>query len=202
VTRRRALAVLAALACTAIAACGVQNDHGPRELATSDVPFDLLAPATSVAESPTESGVDTTIWFVDNAGLLSRARRSIDPPVTVDAALQSLLAGVTEAEANNGLRSNITSDTELLEVAGPDDGLVTVDLSSDFLNVERELQRLALAQIVFTATSLPNVDRVLFRFDGEPAEVPGAGDELTSEPLTRDDFVTFNPNVTTTILNP
>jgi predicted small lipoprotein YifL len=202
VTRRRALALLVALACTAIAACGVQNDHGPRELAPSDVPFDLLAPATSVAESPPESGVDTTIWFVDNAGLLSRARRSLDPPVTVDAALESLLEGVTEAEANNGLRSNITSDTELLDVAGPDDGLVTVDLSSDFLNVERELQRLALAQIVFTATSLPNVDRVLFRFDGEPAEVPGAGDELTSEPLTRDDFVTFNPNVPTTTPNP
>jgi spore germination protein GerM len=202
VSRRRAIALLVALTCTLVAACGVQNDHGPRELAASDVPFDLLAPATSVAESQPESGVETTIWFVDNDGKLSRARRTISPPVTVDAALLSLLQGVTEAEANNGLRSNITSDTEVLDVAGPDDGLVTVDLSSDFLTVARELQRLALAQIVFTATSLPNVDRVLFRFDGEEAEVPGRGDELTSEPLTRDDFSQFDPNVTTTTIEP
>jgi spore germination protein GerM len=202
VTGRRALAILTALSCTLVAACGVQDDRGPRELAAEDVPFDLLAPATSVAASPEGTGVDTTVWFVDNDGQLSRARRSIEPPVTIDVILESLLDGVTEAEANNGLVSNITSDTELRDVTGPDDGLVTVDLSSDFLNVSRELQRLALAQIVFTATGLANVDRVLFQFDGESAEVPGAGDELTSDPLTRDDFSQFDPNVTTTTIEP
>jgi spore germination protein GerM len=203
VTRRSALVVtLVAVTALVLAACGVQDDRSPRELAAEDVPFDLLAPSTSVAASLPQSGVDTTIWFVDNDGQLSLARRSLPPPVEVGAVLEALLEGVTEAEANNGLRSNITSDTELRDVTGPDDGLVTVDLSSNFLTVSREQQRLALAQIVFTATSLPNVDRVLFRFDGEQAEVPGAGDELTSEPLTRDDFSVFDPNVTTTTLEP
>lgn len=198
-TRLRALAFL--LAATA-AACGVQDDGSPRELQAEDVPFDLLAPATSVAAAPNQSGVDSTIWFVDNDGQLARARRALEPPVSADDVLGSLLDGVTDAEANNGLRSNITSDTELLGVTGPDDGLVTVDLSGEFLNVSRESQRIALAQVVFTVTGLPNVDRVLFRFDGELAEVPGAGDELTTEPLTRTDFAQFDPTAPTTTIVP
>jgi hypothetical protein len=198
VTRRTALL----LALVVLAACGIQDDGSPRELQAQDVPFDLLAPATSVAEAPAASGIDGTIWFVDNAGMLARARRSLEPPVTVEEVLGALLEGVTDAEANNGLRSNITSGTELLDVTGPEDGLVTVDLSGDFLTVSRELQRLALAQVVFTTTGLPNVDRVLFRFDGELAEVPGAGEELTSEPLTRADFVQFDPLAPTTTIVP
>lgn len=184
------------------AACGVQADESPRALPANEVPFDLLAPATTTPVDQSASGVGSTVWFVDNAGLLSRARRTLPPPVSVEDVLNSLLAGVTDPEADNGLRTNIPSDTRVIDVTGPDSGLVTVDLSSDFLNVSRELQRLALAQVVFTATSLPNVDRVLFEFDGEPTEVPGAGDELTSRPLTRADFAQFDPTATTTTIRP
>lgn len=199
---RRTRLLSALLVGSMTAACGVQDDRSPRDLRAQDVPFDLLAPATSVAESPAESGVDSTVWFVDNAGLLARARRALEPPVTVDEIIGALLDGVTDAEARNGLRTNIAPGTELLEVTGPDGGLVTVDLSGDFLNVSRELQRLALAQVVFTSTGLPNVDRVLFQFDGEPAEVPGAGDQLTAEPLTRADFVQFDPTAPSTTIVP
>lgn len=196
----RLAAIVMALA--AMAACGVQDDSQPRALPAEDVPFDLLAPAETVPEADEGEGVTSTVWFVDNEGQLARARRSLDPPVTVEAILQALLDGVTDPEADNGLRSNISSGTELLSVRGPDDGLVTVNLSGEFLTVSRELQRLALAQVVFTATGLPNVDRVLFQFDGEPAEVPGAGEELTSAPLRRSDFTQFDPTVTSTTVTP
>jgi spore germination protein GerM len=199
VTRTRLLALVVVVT---VAGCGVQDDGSPRQLRAEDVPFDLLAPASSTTSTPETSGIDSTIWFVDNDGMLSRARRTIDPPIDVEEVLDALLDGVTEAEANNGLRSNIPPGTELRGVTGPDDGLVTVDLSSDFLNVSRELQRLALAQVVFTTTGLPNVDRVLFQFDGERAEVPGAGDELTSEPLTRAAFAQFDPTAPTTTIQP
>jgi spore germination protein GerM len=194
--------LIGALAVVLLAvACGVQDDPSPRALRSEDVPFDLLAPATSTPESET-GGVSATVWFVDNNGLLARSRRSLDPPVTVEAILRALLQGVTDAEANNGLRSNIVSGTELRRVSGPVDGRVPVDLSAEFLTVSRQLQRLALAQVVFTVTGLPNVDRVLFQFDGEPAEVPGAGDELTAAPLTRADFGQFDPTATTTTIRP
>lgn len=194
--RRLLSALLVLLVCTS---CGVQDDANPRALAPEDVPFDLLAPATSVADPETGEGPSRAVWFVDNEGLLSRGDRPLEPPVTVEAILTALLEGVSDAEAANGLRSNITSGTRLLGVEGPVNGLVTVDLSGEILTVSRELQRLAIAQVVFTATGLPNVDRVLFEFDGVgPAEVPGAGDELTSAPLTRSDFAQFDPSATTT----
>lgn len=198
--RARLVLILAMLA--TVVACGVQSDGAPRPLATQDVPFDLLAPATSVAETQTGEGIGRAVWFVDNNGLLARGQRPLDTPVTVEAILAALLQGVTDAEANNGLRSNIPAGTTLLGVRGPADGLVTVNFSGEFLTVSRELQRLALAQVVFTSTGLPNVDRVLFEFDGEPAEVPGRGDAVTSAPLTRADFAQFDPTATTTTIQP
>ena len=185
-----------------VVACGVQNDNQPRPLTAQDVPFDLLAPATSVTETQSGEGIGRAVWFVDNDGLLARGQRPLETPVTVQAILSALLQGVTDAEANNGLRSNIPSGTKLLRVQGPADGLVTVNFSGEFLTVSRELQRLALAQVVFTATGLPNVDRVLFEFDGKPAEVPGRGDAVTSAPLTRADFAQFDPTATTTTVEP
>lgn len=201
---RRATPLVASLCALLLAAgCGVQDDDNPRALAPGDVPFDLLDPGTSVANAQPGDGPSRAVWFVDNAGLLARGERPLEAPVTVEDIVTALLEGVSDAERANGLRSNITSGTRLLGVDGPTDGLVTIDLSGEILNVSRELQRLAIAQVVFTATGLPNVDRVLFKFDGTgPVEVPGAGDELTSAPLTRRDFVQFDPTATTTTIVP
>ncbi|HYD10790.1 MAG TPA: GerMN domain-containing protein, partial [Acidimicrobiales bacterium] len=200
---RRAAALLVAVVAV-LGACGVQEDRVPRPLAEDEVPFGLLAPDTSVVEPAPGSGVgvQSTIWFVDNDGLLARSRRTIQEPVDVADVVRALLEPVTEAEAAAGLRSNIPQGTQLLGIDGPTDGLVTLDLSDQFLTVTGSLQRLALAQMVFTVTGLANVDRVLFEFDGQAAEVPGAGDELTSEPLTRADFSQFDPLVTTTTVTP
>jgi hypothetical protein len=197
VRRVAAVALLLAL----IAGCGVRADDRPQQLDAKDVPFDLLAPATNVPEANGE-GVGRAVWFVDNNGLLARGERPIKGTVTVEAILKALLNGVTDAEANNGLRSNITAGTKLRGIRGPSQGLVTVDLSGEILTVSREQQRLALAQVVFTVTGLPNVDRVLFEIDGKPTKVPGRGDELTDQPLTRADFAQFDPTATTTTIRP
>ena len=203
--RRRSAAVVAVTALAAVlAACGVQEDRVPRPMAEEEVPFALLAPATSIAEpSPGDGdGVRSTIWFVDNDGLLARSRRMIEEPVNVADVVRALLEPVTEAEAAAGLRSNIPPGTELLGIDGPTEGLVTLDLSDEFLTITGQLQRLAVAQVVFTVTGLANVDRVLFEFDGRPAELPGRGDELTDRPLSRSDFSQFDPLAPTTTIAP
>ena len=105
-------------------------------------------------------------------------------PATVARAIQALLRGPTGDEAGD-LSTAITSDTKLLHVDGPVDGLVTIDLSSELLDITGRQQILALAQVVFTVTSLPNVDRVLFEIDGERREVPNGDGTLTSSPLGR-----------------
>jgi len=199
--RFRRLLVVVAVA-TLVGACGVQSDDHPRAVANEDVPFDLLASGTTSVPTQDDQGVGRTVWFVDNSGFLARGQRQLQMPVTPSVILSALLQGVTDAEANNGLRSNIPSGTKLLGVDGPNDDLVTVNLSGEILTVSREQQRLALAQVVYTVTGLPKVDRVLFEFDGKPTQVPGRGDELTADPLTRDDFVQFDASATTTTVRP
>ena len=113
-TRPLLVLVMATVIAVLLGACGVQSDSSPRKIAAEDVPFDLLAPATSVGPSAGDEGVGRTVWFVDNNGLLARGERALPTPITPDSVLTALLQGVTDAEANNGLRSNIASGTKLL----------------------------------------------------------------------------------------
>lgn len=193
----RLLVVVAALA--VVAGCAIRTDAGPRAIDRGVVPFDLLAtsttgePASSTPAGPLE--VPTSIFLVDSdTELLTEVGRLVPPPLSVRAGLQELLTGPTEAELAQGLNSAIARSTMLLGVTGPSDGVVTVDLSDDLRNIAGQGQRLALAQVVFTATTTPEVSGVLFAFEGEPSEVPNGQGVSTTEPLDRSDFATFDPS--------
>src|SRR5581483_9669645 len=100
--RRIALGTLAMTAATALAACGVPIDRAPRALAPGDVPPALSAGTTT---STTEAGNRTPgaialvqVYFVSADRLVGRGR-VIPSPATVAAAVGSLLAGPTAAEA-------------------------------------------------------------------------------------------------------
>ena len=183
---RRALAVLVAVGAV-VAACGVPTDDEPRAIETRNVPFALLAPtaeATTTTQPSTTATERATIYLADADGKLRAVRRSVASPATPARVLQALLAGPSDDEADS-YSTAITSDTELLSVDGPDNGLVIVDLSRQLLDITGRSQILALAQVVFTVTALPSVDRVLFKFEGEPAEVQNGNGTLTSSPLGR-----------------
>lgn len=181
-------AVVVAVAILVAAACGVPSDSEPRAIETKNVPFGLLSP-TAEATTTTQPSASTatarvTVYLADADGKLRPVRRQVTAPATVGRAITALLGGPTEEEADQ-LSTAITSDTELLDIQGPEDGLVVLDLSRDVLSITGRQQILALAQVVWTATALPSVDRVLFEFDGEPAEVPNGNGTLTSSPLGR-----------------
>lgn len=181
------LVVLAAVL-LGLAACGVPGDSTPRAIEAENVPFDLLAP-TAEATTTTQPSAFTqtagvTIYLADADGRLQPARRQVSAPASVRKSIEALLGGPTEEEADR-LSTAITSETKLLDVQGPDDGLVILDLSRQLLDITGRQQILALAQVVWTATSLPSVDRVLFKFEGEQAEVQNGDGTLTSSPLSR-----------------
>jgi hypothetical protein len=193
---RRAPAGLVAVLLVAVAACGVQQDDEPRALDAENVPFSLLAPTTT---GPPETvvgdgeGTSRVVIYLSGAdGLLWPTPRQVRGDATVAKAIEVLLVGATEEEADAQLSSFITSDTRLLGVEGPVDGVITVDLSRELLTITGRRQIQALAQVVFTATSLPSVDRVLFKFDGEQREVPNGDGELTASPLGRRHFRSFD----------
>ncbi len=192
------------LVAVSIGACGVRLDEGPRDVAIESVPFNLLEPSTTTTPSepePLSPFQATTVYLTDNDGFLVEVERQLPGEPTVESALLSLLSQPTDAEADSGLGTAISSSTVLRgPVSGPEQGLVTIDLSAEVSNVSPESVRLALAQIVFTATSVPGVDKVLFQVDGEARQVPNAAGESTAEPLTQADYREFvrPPSTTTT----
>ncbi|MDP8953858.1 MAG: GerMN domain-containing protein [Actinomycetota bacterium] len=138
--------------------------------------------------------VPTSIFLIDsNTEMLTEVLRPVPPPPSVRAGLLELLLGPTEEELARGLNSAITRSTTLLGVDGPRDGVVTVDLSDDLRSIGGQGQRLALAQVVFTATAAPEVSAVRFAFEGQPSAVPDGQGASTTEPLDRTDFATFDP---------
>lgn len=183
---KRVLALVAAT--VLLAACGVPGDDSPRPLDGDAVPFDLLAPTAETTTTSTPSvfadTVRVAVYLADPEGKLQAVRRPVTTPATVAKVVESLLAGPTEEESSH-LSTAITSGTELLGVDGPSDGLVTINLSRDVLDITGRQQILALAQVVWTVTALPSVDRVLFEFEGEPTEVQNGNGTLTSSPLSR-----------------
>lgn len=188
--RRAALAVVVAVAALAGVGCGVPGSSSPEVIQERDVPFQLLAPTASVTSTTQPGSVATaraTIYLIDADGRLVSAEREVKYPATVARAVEALLQGPTEDETGR-LSTSITSGTHLLDLDGPTDGLVTVDLSEELLDITGRQQILALAQVVYTVTALPNVERVLFRIDGERREVPNGDGKLTSSPLGRGSY--------------
>ena len=186
-TRVRILLVVALVGIT-LGACGVPDDHTPHEITAENVPFHLLAPTAGATSTTLPSGlantVRVTIYLVNGDGRLTAAHRDIQAPTSANKAIAALLRGPTADEADR-LSTSITSDTKLLDVRGPIDGLATINLSRQMLDITGRQQILALAQVVYTATSLPSVDRVLFKFDGSSREVPNGDGKLTGSPLGR-----------------
>jgi spore germination protein GerM len=182
---RRLLAVVLVVAAVLAVACGVPKDSHPREIEAQQVPFDLLAPTTSTTAAKTSGPTrEVTIYFADATSRLVAVKRQVEAPATLPKALTSMLAGPAPEEADH-LHTPITTETKLLNVRGPVDGLVTIDFSRSMLDVKGSQQILAFAEVVYTATAFPGVDRVLFQFDGATREVPNGDGTLTSTPLGR-----------------
>ncbi len=170
-----------------LVACGIPADSQPQALARKDIPFDLLAPSTTIA-APGSPGarVPLNVYLVGITGLVP-VSRDVRAPVTLSEALSALLSGPTDAEVANGLRTSVSAQTSLSAgVVGF--GVGTVDLGGAFGQVGGQEQILAVAQLVFTATSVPGIVKVQFTLGGRPVEVPAGDGTLTQGPLGRSDF--------------
>lgn len=153
--------------------------------------------ATPTPEPETEPATRTVnlYYFRPASGpnltdpFIAPVAREVDGSRAVGAtALEALLAGPTPAEQAAGFASNIPADTLLLglDVA---DGLATVDLSGNYEAGGGTLSMTArLAEVVFTLTQFPTVDRVAFRLDGQPVTVFSGEGLVLDEPVGRDDY--------------
>ena len=165
----------------------------------SEPPAGSEPPATAEPTPTTEpSGATSVKIYLFMDGTLVPVRRQIDATRAVGrASLNALFEGPTRAEANASppLTTSVPDGTILLglDIA---DGLATVDLSREFESGGGSASMFGrLAQVVYTLTQFPTVDRVAFKLDGEPVTVFSGEGIVLDGPSNRMDYESFLPSV-------
>jgi spore germination protein GerM len=207
-----ALAAVLAAACAGSASPRTLDSISPSAApspssTTATVPASVAPSpaATPATQTPTPASMSVKAYFLLEKGGESRpvlvpVQRAIEPTQAVArAALTELLGGPTEDErtgspVSGAIGSAIHPDTRLLDVTVTA-GTATVDLSADFLPLDIDSEEaehfhfLSLAQVTYTLTQFPTVDRVAFRFDGERFDVREGHEGTTLEHATRDAYL-------------
>ena len=102
--------------------------------------------------------------------------------------LEELFKGPNRPELEAGLRTELPEELTLNSPSRRIAGTLTVDLSPEILELGLSQLRLAVAQIVFTASELEGVQDVRLRVDGEIRDWPDGRGELESDPLSVYDY--------------
>jgi germination protein M len=224
VRRRRLTALLilgllisaALLAALFLSGCGSGEvgDAGPA--APTTTPTETRADADAAATTTTEPGTATTerpadgtpttqptgeplrvlVYFVRGEEL-GAAHRMIPRTQEVGAAaMRALLEGPNNREREEGeLGTSIPEGTAFLGL-NIQDGLATVDLSQEFASGGGTLSMTTrIAQVVYTLTQFPSVDRVSFHLDGQPVEAIGGEGLVVDPPVSRSDYEGVTPAI-------
>ena len=177
--RRRV--VIAAVAALAVAACGVQPDAGPRDL-----------PETEQAVEVADETADIDASGADRVYLIGpgeeRLLRSVQrDAVSVEELMEILLLGPNQDEVQAQFNTAIPSGTELID-SRTQGQVLTVDLTDEILDLDRQNLTRAVAQIVYTATELAGIEAVQIEIVGIRLSAPTADGDDTTDPLRVYDF--------------
>lgn len=188
-SRGMALAVAVA-AGSFLTGCGMGVDAAPHVVSNKDVPFALLGPAPPTT-GPAATGEYVTLYLA-GPDRLAAVSLELPSPVTFAEVLGALDRGPTASQAGAGLESPLSTAAPLTFV-GVQSTTVTIDISSGFTKLSEQDQILAMAQLVYTLTALPDVDSVDVRIGGRRANVPTGKGTLSGGPLARADYATLAP---------
>jgi hypothetical protein len=181
-----------ALACGALAGCGVPTGDAPQRIPASDVPYGLASPAppTAAPFSAVPAAGDPRVYLVTGWDLLVARGRDVTGPSLEDRLgklLADLAVGPTRQELAEQLSTALRPEVRLA-VEAVENGVATISIAGTEGGQSTGESRRAVAQIVLTATSLPGIDAVRLSAGGEVVEAPLPSGELTSRPLTADDY--------------
>ena len=208
-SRQRLAIALTGLALAAnVAGCSPSPAPTPTPIVSQGVP-DLTPPPSSVAPSssaapdgspdasPSAPGGDTSLvrayFFLGGEpgtdGLVPVLREVPGTQAIGAAAMTALLAGPTaEERADRVITTAVPSRSRLLGLT-IQDGIATVDLSSDFESGGGSASVLIrLGQVVFTLTQFPTVQGVVFHIEGRPATVFSSEGIVLDRPVGRGSF--------------
>ena len=180
-TRPSALARVVVLAVAFASGCGVQPDASPRDLPEAEQALEIPAePSGDIA-----SGADR-IFLIEPGD--ERLLRSVQREATSARDLMdTLLRGPNDGEIEAQYNTAIPSTTKLNGALVQGQTLV-VDLSSDIIDLDTQSLTRAVAQIVYTATELDNIESVQIKIDGDIFPAPTPAGDTTTAPLQIYDF--------------
>lgn len=181
---RRAIATTAfASMVWTLAGCAIQADSGPRDIPADD---DARGAIESSAEGGEATGEGRIYLLAPNGGeqvLRTVLRNSKD-------LLQQLVQGPNQQEVSAGLSTEVPPTIVINDVRF-DGSVYVVDISDGINELTGANLRLAVAQIVFTASEIPGTESVAIRVDGQSQSWPNGDGIPISRPLTAYDFVGF-----------
>ncbi len=192
--RRRGSRLLVLAAAAVLVLAGCDNGDGGSSTPATLAPSTSGAPTASPSRSTSPVGVAVSAYFLAKEKVQPVLRRATSSAVATDA-VRALLQGPTAQERGQGLSTAIPAGTTLHGIVIKD-RLATVDLSSQFGSGGGSASMKArVAQVVFTVTRFPTVDRVSFELDGKPVTALGGEGLLLDEPQTRADYEEQSPAV-------
>ena len=180
----RRVVAMTLIALAALAGCSIQPEASPNDLP------DERANVFGEPATGDEAAGTNRIYLLAPPDVEAPQRlRSVqrDVPPTAESVLESLFAGPNADERDAQLDTAIPADVELLD-ARPVGQVLTVDLNDVFDDLTPDGLRLAVAQIVSTATDIDGVSSVQLRIDGAPRVWPLGNGELTDRALTQYDY--------------
>jgi len=191
--RGGALLILLTFVALLAVSCGVPLDGSPRVLDPA-----ARAGATSTEPPAAPGGASSPkVFFLTGADAQDTARlqevgRNVSALPTP--LLTALLKGLTPEDRDRRLQTAIPAETQLIETNLQPDGTLDVNVSDAFFDAKGASQTRGVAQIVYTATGLPQVKRVRLLVDGQPRDWVRGDGVAVSTPLTRFDFPALNPS--------
>jgi Sporulation and spore germination len=186
VTRRRPFAVgaVAVVAVTTVVGCAVPTDEKFKVIAPEDAPYAIettVVPETTAI--PDETIAPLAVYLVDPSGNLVR-KRVADVP-SISGGLDLLMS--PDVATDTSLRSAVPAGS-IVDVTVTGQSLVSVDLDPAFVDLPADEQRLAIAQIVLTASDRVRTILVGFSIAGEPIEVPRGDSSVGGGTVNRADY--------------
>ena len=173
--------MLAAAAVVLLGGCGVRAQSEPHGV---DLPRHPLTTPGAGATVPVGE-VAQVVCLVRDGRLVQTVRRTPTYP-GVQAQLDSLVAGPTQAERTAGLGSALSSVALIGRLlAGAE---ATVEVPDVEEGNARNDEILAYGQIVCTLTARDDVGAVVFTRGGQPLDVPRSDGTLTGGPLRSSDY--------------
>ncbi len=203
---RAALRLAAAAVLLVGLGCTVPSEQTASVIDPTELPDQLrtdIPPSTTAAPVESPSAVPITLYVIaplTERHVVAPIQREIDP--RADLFMRLSLMFVSDLFVENDAEAeyqNALASLELTRAEANEGGIAVIDIvqrdvDGEVVALDNDALRDAAAQLVYTATSFEEIDRVRLLYDGERRILPTQGTEGdTDRLLTTADYPLYDP---------